>query len=255
MKLYLKLLFFLFSNLIISQEIRVEYDILKLNKPSQGIFLANNTNSFYNTGQINRINNDTVNRINSNTFLVKPKKTVVPEKKYYSTKSNNNMHIVILQTNKDPIIALDSLPKFDWKINSDKIKEILGFECIQAETTFRGSDIIAYFTTAIPLPFGPFKFRGLPGLILEVYNINDSDSFEWKATSIKYPYKTIDNSKLIFEQSQYEVGVLSLESLIKKYEGRISSKNKRIKTSLPRGASANTKIVRKRVEKVYEWER
>ena len=254
-RLYLIFLFCFLSNVLTSQEVYVEYNVLKLDTPSQGIIIANNTNSFYTTGLINKTNNDTVNRINSNTFFVKPKKTVVPEKKYYSTKSSNNMHIVILQPNKEPIIALDLLPEFDWKINSNQTKKILGFECIQAQTTFRGSDIVAYFTTEIPIPFGPFKFRGLPGLILEVYNVNDVDSFEWKASSIRFPYKNDNKSKLMFDSNKYDVEVLTLESLIKKYEGKISTRNNRIKSSLPRGASANSKIIRKRVEKIYEWEK
>ncbi|KGO08779.1 hypothetical protein KS04_19695 [Elizabethkingia miricola] len=41
--------------------------------------------------------------------------------------------------------------------------------CYKATAIFRGSNIVAYFTKEIPYPTGPYKFGGLPGLILEVY--------------------------------------------------------------------------------------
>lgn len=58
-------------------------------------------------------------------------------------------------------------PTMDWKIIEDSTRNILGYECQLAETDFRGRHWKAWFTLDIPLSYGPWKFRGLPGMILQ----------------------------------------------------------------------------------------
>ena len=67
----------------------------------------------------------------------------------------------------------DELPTYKWKILSE-IKDIQGHICMSAETrdTIKTQRIVAWFTTEIPLPFGPEGYGGLPGMILEL-DIND----------------------------------------------------------------------------------
>ncbi|WP_419869908.1 GLPGLI family protein [Chryseobacterium sp. CT-SW4] len=60
-------------------------------------------------------------------------------------------------------------PDMQWKLIGEK-KTILGYECYKAETDFRGRSYTAWYTPAISIPDGPYKFSGLPGLILEVYD-------------------------------------------------------------------------------------
>jgi GLPGLI family protein len=61
---------------------------------------------------------------------------------------------------------------FTWILQSDT-RKIGKFICQKAITTFRGRDYIAWFTKDIPVPFGPWKFKNLPGLILEIYDTED----------------------------------------------------------------------------------
>lgn len=61
----------------------------------------------------------------------------------------------------------DLIPNFDWKIEEES-KTILGYNCQKAMVHFRGRDFIVYFAPTIPVSDGPWKFFGLPGLILEV---------------------------------------------------------------------------------------
>ena len=58
---------------------------------------------------------------------------------------------------------------FKWIISKEK-KMIKGFECIKATTSKWGRNWTAYFSLNHPMPFGPYKFYGLPGLIFEVYD-------------------------------------------------------------------------------------
>jgi GLPGLI family protein len=78
----------------------------------------------------------------------------------------------------------EHLPKFDWKIQSDTLT-VLGYKCIKAVTTFRGRTYHAWFTPFIPIRQGPWKFNGLPGLILKA--ADTEGYFEWMATSIEKP--------------------------------------------------------------------
>lgn len=59
------------------------------------------------------------------------------------------------------------LPTFDWILIYES-QEILGFNVQKAKTTYNGREIIAWYTDSIKIIDGPWKFSGLPGLILKV---------------------------------------------------------------------------------------
>ncbi|WP_124640090.1 MULTISPECIES: GLPGLI family protein [Amniculibacterium] len=66
---------------------------------------------------------------------------------------------------------------FNWKLHNE-FKKIDKYTCQKATIKKYGRVWIAYFTAAIPLPFGPYKFNKLPGLILEVYDDKGDYRFE-----------------------------------------------------------------------------
>lgn len=72
--------------------------------------------------------------------------------------------------------------KMAWDINTPQTKEILGYNCKAAKLTFRGRKYIAYYTDDILFGSGPYKFSGLPGLILEIST--EEDRFHYIATKI-----------------------------------------------------------------------
>ena len=61
----------------------------------------------------------------------------------------------------------DTLSNFVWTITKDK-KKILEYTCSKATTSFRGRNYEAWFTEEVPVKNGPWKFCGLPGLIVKV---------------------------------------------------------------------------------------
>jgi GLPGLI family protein len=66
---------------------------------------------------------------------------------------------------------------FNWEIINET-KEIAGYKCYNAETNFGGRTYIAWFTTDIPINDGPYKFNGLPGLIVDIKDTKDDYHFE-----------------------------------------------------------------------------
>lgn len=63
----------------------------------------------------------------------------------------------------------DSLHNFEWQITSEK-KIINGQSCIKAFTKWRGRNYTAWYAPSILINEGPWKFGGLPGLIIEIYD-------------------------------------------------------------------------------------
>ena len=65
---------------------------------------------------------------------------------------------------------------FNWKIVPET-KQISGYNAQKAITSFRGRNYTAWFTSEIPIPEGPYKFNGLPGLILRIADDKNHYSF------------------------------------------------------------------------------
>ena len=70
-----------------------------------------------------------------------------------------------------------------WIVSEDH-KVIAGYKCTKATTEYRGVKWIAWFAPEIPLPFGPWKLHGLPGLIFEAYDA--SKTYTMQAIKIEY---------------------------------------------------------------------
>jgi hypothetical protein len=63
---------------------------------------------------------------------------------------------------------------------------ILNEKCLSAETFFRGRKYTAFYTPRYNSSDGPWKFGGLPGLILFVKG--SDNTYEWKAVKITENY-------------------------------------------------------------------
>lgn len=87
--------------------------------------------------------------------------------------------LIVLQRSplEGPIFKYEEkMPLMDWLILPEK-QELLGYSCQKATCRFRGRDWIAWFAWEIPFSDGPWKFCGLPGLILKIEDETKSYSF------------------------------------------------------------------------------
>ena len=63
----------------------------------------------------------------------------------------------------------DYKSKLNWRINTDKQKKIGNYNCTEAKVRINQRSFTVWFTSEIPLKFGPLKLHGLPGAIVEVF--------------------------------------------------------------------------------------
>lgn len=91
--------------------------------------------------------------INFNNAVVKNNNTL---KKYY--------RLLV-----DVYEVTTEVPQLEWKIASGK-KKIGEYECQEATLKYKNRQWTAWFTQDIPISEGPFLFKGLPGLIIWMYD-------------------------------------------------------------------------------------
>lgn len=101
-------------------------------------------------------------------------------------------NIVYRDYNKSQTTEYQRYDLTDWKyvedfvvpewVMTDSICKILDYECIMATAEFRGRTWIAFFAPDIPIPEGPWKLCGLPGIILKAYD--QKHHYDYEATAI-----------------------------------------------------------------------
>ncbi len=64
-----------------------------------------------------------------------------------------------------------------WTLHDDTM-HISGYNCQKATTHYHGRDFVAWFTTEVPLRYGPWKLGGCPGLIVKAHDVDSLYTFE-----------------------------------------------------------------------------
>lgn len=80
-----------------------------------------------------------------------------------------NVAMVLLSYN-EPLVK-------NWKLINQSTT-INTFNCKKAEINFKGRNWVAWYSEEIPFPYGPYKFSGLPGLIIRIFDDNGDYEFE-----------------------------------------------------------------------------
>lgn len=102
--------------------------------------------------------------------------------------------------------------EMEWEIEGDSTRTVLGYECVMARTNYHGREWRAWFTPEIPVQDGPWKFHGLPGLILAAESDNDmtmtATGIETSDTAIQPIYSSesyagVERKKALKDQEYY----------------------------------------------------
>ncbi len=94
---------------------------------------------------------------------------------------------------------MEPFSEIEWSIVEDSTKSVLGYECRMATAKYHGRRWTAWFAPEIPVCDGPWKLRGLPGLILEATEEKGHHSF------IADGIETSDQPiRPVYDSSKYE---------------------------------------------------
>ena len=93
----------------------------------------------------------------------------------------------------------EEIPVQDWKLQDDTLT-VCGYLCQKATCRFRGNDFTAWFTPELPISNGPWKFGGLPGLILKIHDSGEHYNFE----CIKIESHTKKFPIILFDEKRYQ---------------------------------------------------
>ncbi len=125
---------------------------------------------------------------------------------------------------------------FNWEIKPATDTLIMNFKCQKAITKFRGRTYEAYFTNQISSYGGPWKFDGLPGLILSIKSLDNYLEIT--------PLKIILNSKENFNiQNPYkDKPIISWSDFKKLFKENLERRLKILKANSEAGETGSIKI-------------
>lgn len=163
--------------------------------------------------------------------------------------NHNFSYTTYLKNINDTLLVSDDAPVMNWKLKEQELK-IGRFNCKKAELDFRGRKWTAYYTIEIPIPFGPFKFKGLPGLIISIESNSNGENLKWSLLSLK-----MDNVLEVPLPNFFQAKNVTLKEVLEAEDLKREVENKRVMTKLGRGIrQTNVEISRLGPERVYEWE-
>lgn len=88
----------------------------------------------------------------------------------------------------------EEISPITWEMREDTMS-VLGYTCTKATCDLGGRHFIAWFTQEIPINDGPYKFYGLPGMILK---IEDSEKlFKFEAIGLE----KLDNTEIVIDDN------------------------------------------------------
>ena len=131
------------------------------------------------------------------------------------------------------ILVEEKVPPIPWEIDQET-KTVGNFTCRKARGAFRGRTYTAWFTADIPARSGPWKFSGLPGLILEIYD--DTGEVYFGARSVKVPVQ-FGEELLTLQKAGYKR--ITLQQYVAERDAQVNEVLAAIQSKLPRGSSVD----------------
>ncbi|HAJ99191.1 MAG TPA: hypothetical protein DCM62_04125 [Bacteroidales bacterium] len=126
---------------------------------------------------------------------------------FYKIFKNHNVHNMEIfdRVAADLYRYSQPLHVFQWQILPDTM-QVSGYAAQKATTSFAGRDWVAWFTPEIPISDGPYKFNGLPGLIVLLYDTRNHYRFALTSfaenQSERFIHKTVSDQTHAFNTTR-----------------------------------------------------
>ena len=139
----------------------------------------------------------------------------------------------------------------DWQMVPDSTCEVLGYQCQLATARFKGRQWSAWYTEDIPLDEGPWKLRGLPGLVLSAYDAQRQYIFEGAGLE----QVSTDEQVTLIKQKREKISQKDLRKLRDRYDPMAALAAKGIKIVSVKNADGSAgKLPNKIVSNAIELE-
>ncbi len=132
---------------------------------------------------------------------------------------------------------------FNWELSNES-KVIKDYNCKKATVTYGGREWIAWYTTEIAIDAGPYKFNGLPGLIVKVTDSTNSFDFEIERVQevVKKPlkklfYRKLEANRIITNRSTFNTLKFNYNTLSLSEKLSLGSSTGNVKVSMVGGDS------------------
>ncbi len=179
----------------------VQYDFI-INNPNgvsfanpYKLYFNNNKSLYLKNGESKRITEKDENMVLISGKMIEEKiiKSTLPKNYVYTNPSENTL-IFREGVNQKLFVVKDSVANIKWELSNDH-KKIGQYDCQKAVGFYRGRTYTVWFTTEIPVSHGPWKLRGLPGLIMEA--ADEKNKYGFRATKVDLnPHENVISERL-----------------------------------------------------------
>lgn len=232
-KLLFLTLFFEFSILFAQEKLEIKYqfeyayDLSKAEKPSTlDFYKATNENK----GEYTLITSKTeatfspIEKLNNQQNPFAGKISILPPTDSYYLNYTTNEIVELKQMPTKSFIVKDILPTFQWVIQKEKTK-LLGYDVKRATATQNNMTYEAWFATQLNFKSGPFRFNGLPGVILQ---LTETDAQGHQKITKAFEVKINDKAKIerptkgeVISKEGYEA---YMEEMLRKQQERAKNR-------------------------------
>lgn len=126
----------------------------------------------------------------------------------YKNHSEKNVQVFYRARMRGIFSYEEKMEEMEWIPVGGK-ETIAGHSCKKAVCTFRGREWTAWYTSEVPCSEGPWKFCGLPGLILKVED--DKNEYAFRCVKINGGGKPIEVMQSYFYEKSTRAAVTELE--------------------------------------------
>lgn len=159
--------------------------------------------------------------------------TSMPKTRFQYTIIQSNENTQYFQQVGMSVLTYKEPVTTNWTL-IDETKVINTMNCKKASVTYKGRNWTAWYSTEIPLPYGPYKFSGLPGLIIKMSDEKNEYDFELVKS---VPTSELAGKFINIKKSRYTEAI---ETTQPKFQQALKANNENIAAVL---ASSGTTIL------------
>lgn len=123
-----------------------------------------------------------------------------PKIKFYYTIVQSNQEVGYFENIDTQLYSYQEPVIKDWKL-SEETQTVNTLHCKKATLQYKGRNWTAWYAPEIPLPYGPYKFTGLPGLIIKMESEDGEFSFQLVES---IPKNKLNGKELSVEDRRYK---------------------------------------------------